>query len=96
MKKEARFHLNTQDLRAALDNWDIEGRHGTADVDAVFKYLSDLNCTELAASDIDVLASLMEEKLIYTGGTRVYRPEAEYLLLNVASRTYLANARKKR
>lgn len=96
MRKEARFHLNAQDLRAALDNWDIEGRNGTADVDTVFKYLSNLNCAELTASDIDVLASLMEEKLIYTGGTRVYLPEAEYLLLNVASRAYLINARGKR
>lgn len=93
MKKEARFHLNAQDLRAALNNWDIKGRDGVADVDEVIKYLNDLGSAEMTADSINALAMLMEKNLIYSGGARVYLPEAEYLLLNVAARAYLVNRR---
>lgn len=97
MKKEIRFYLSAQDLREMFKKFDIEGRDGAEDVENVIEHLNKFGFAETGATadNIAEFADIMENRLVYHGGCRVYRPEAEYLLLNFAARAYIVNSKGK-
>lgn len=98
MKKEIRFYSSAQDLREMFKKFDIEGRDGAEDVQKVVEYWDGFGFAETGATadNIAEFADIMENRLVYHGGFCVYRPEAEYLLLNVAARAYIVNTKGKR